>query len=41
LLHFFNLKDTENINHQLAMLKNPWGFGEWKLKWSDNSKEME
>jgi hypothetical protein len=23
-------------SHRLIILRNPWGYGEWKLKWSDN-----
>jgi hypothetical protein len=23
-------------NHRLLRIRNPWGYGEWQLKWSEN-----
>ncbi|CAD8108807.1 unnamed protein product [Paramecium primaurelia] len=40
ILHYFHLKDAQSRIHKLIVLRNPWGFGEWKLKWSDYSIEM-
>ncbi|CAD8122270.1 unnamed protein product [Paramecium sonneborni] len=40
ILHYFQLKDDQSRIHKLIMLRNPWGFGEWKLKWSDYSIQM-
>ena len=31
------LKTNYHCSHRLLRIKNPWGHGEWKLKWSENS----
>lgn len=26
-------------NHRILRIRNPWGFGEWELKWSEKEDE--
>lgn len=41
-----SLKDKLNSNgnpkthltHRILKLRNPWGYGEWKLNWSENEE---
>ena len=36
----FELPDstTKNLHksHRILKIRNPWGYGEWKLKWSED-----
>lgn len=45
IMHYFKILDNQMRNerksHRILMLRNPWGFGEWKLKWSDDSDEVD
>jgi len=34
-------KKNYHGNHRLLRIRNPWGYGEWKLKWSENEEERE
>lgn len=38
----FELKDPSSKNshksHRLLKIRNPWGYGEWKLKWSEEEE---
>ena len=40
ILNVFEIPDPKVKNyhksHRLLVIKNPWGYGEWKLKWSEN-----
>jgi hypothetical protein len=40
IMDVFELKDDNSENyhksHRLVRIRNPWGYGEWKLKWSEN-----
>ena len=40
ILNVFEIPDPKSKNyhksHRLLVIKNPWGYGEWKLKWSEN-----
>lgn len=29
-------KSTYHRTHRLLRIKNPWGHGEWKFKWSES-----
>jgi hypothetical protein len=35
--------DSQNYHksHRLLKVRNPWGHGEWKLKWSENEEYIE
>lgn len=45
IIDVFELKDTTCKNyhksHRLLMLRNPWGHGEWTLKWSEDKNHSE
>ena len=40
IIDVFELKDDQCKNyhksHRLLKVRNPWGHGEWKLKWSEH-----
>lgn len=36
ILRYFEI-ETAQGQVQLLMVRNPWGFGEWELNWSDES----
>lgn len=33
------LKKNKHGCHRLLRIRNPWGYGEWKLKWSENEED--
>ncbi|KAL4472263.1 hypothetical protein ABPG72_011624 [Tetrahymena utriculariae] len=42
-LDYINQEEKENHkrenphqNHRILIVRNPWGYGEWQLKWSEN-----
>ena len=49
--HAYSLNDVFEIpdeemekarkTHRMQRVRNPWGRGEWKLKWSDDSEEID
>lgn len=45
LIDVFEIPDpgmtNERKTHRLLRIRNPWGKGEWKLKWSDESDELD
>jgi hypothetical protein len=45
IIDIFELPDQTCKNyhksHRLMIIRNPWGFGEWKLKWSENKDYVE
>jgi calpain len=45
ILDVFELKDPAMVKpkktHRLLRIRNPWGEGESKVKWSDDSEEIE
>ena len=40
IIDVFEIPDDKCLNyhksHRLLKVRNPWGYGEWKLKWSEN-----
>lgn len=40
IIDVFELPDPNSKNyhksHRLLKVRNPWGYGEWKMKWSEN-----
>lgn len=40
IIDIFEISDENTKNyhksHRLLKVRNPWGYGEWKLKWSEN-----
>lgn len=32
-------KKNAHKTHRLLRVRNPWGMGEWKLKWSENEED--
>ena len=45
ILDVFELPDKNSKNyhksHRLIKIRNPWGYGEWKLKWSEDPNYIE
>ena len=40
IIDIFEIQDENADNyhksHRILKVRNPWGYGEWKLKWSEN-----
>lgn len=45
IINVFEIKDDQSKNyhksHRLLIIRNPWGYGEWKMKWADGSDKLE
>jgi hypothetical protein len=45
LIDVLEIPDPDMVNerktHRLLRIRNPWGKGEWKNKWADDSEELE
>lgn len=45
IIDVFEIPDDKCLNyhksHRLVKVRNPWGYGEWKLKWSENPDNIQ
>ncbi len=32
------IKKNSHENHRILRIRNPWGYGEWFLKWSEKEE---
>ncbi len=36
-----NIEPNSHNNHRMLRLRNPWGYGEWTMKWSEKGEYEE